>query len=145
MNWKWYLALTIDLQVLCVTAAYRPVRELIQQEREKDLVISQIRATKLSFLIKKYLTIIFSSSLIIIRHFPKLVFSGKEAENCRRKGCRWCFRKEGRNWEGNYFEASKHGRLEAGKESGIISKVQFSTPNTRKGYVIYFTCLMSKD
>nr|XP_017241979.1 PREDICTED: peroxisome biosynthesis protein PAS1-like [Daucus carota subsp. sativus] len=26
-----------DLKVLCVTAAYRPVRELIQQEREKDL------------------------------------------------------------------------------------------------------------
>ncbi|KAL1552801.1 hypothetical protein AAHA92_13558 [Salvia divinorum] len=31
-----------DLKNLCVTAAYRPVRELIQQEREKDMAKKQI-------------------------------------------------------------------------------------------------------
>lgn len=55
------MKLTTGKQNLCVTAAYRPVRELIQQERQKDMVTTYLLRS--------------SSALAIFLFFQILIYS----------------------------------------------------------------------
>ncbi|XVF12588.1 hypothetical protein REPUB_Repub08aG0131800 [Reevesia pubescens] len=81
-----------DLKNLCVTAAYRPVRELIQQERLKDLVIAKSLSNTLLFFCLVFLLLVGVHNV----SYLFLLSIGKEEERRSRQERRRWFRDERR-------------------------------------------------
>ena len=71
-------------QNLCTTAAYRPVRELIQQERLKDLVSDSISSCYFLIFVKREVKFWHSCwGVYIVNMSSFFPFVGEKAESCR--------------------------------------------------------------